>query len=63
MGDLNYSKFNFLSSTIKNGSIRKSDQQTKMEEYTCINMIIGGLQALCMVFKMYKLWKAIISLY
>ena len=29
---LNCSKFNFLSSIIKNASIRKSDQQTKIEE-------------------------------
>ena len=58
--NLNCSKFNFLSSIIRNASIRKSDQQTKIEENTCINLIIGGLQALCMVFKTYKLWEAII---
>ena len=48
---LNCSKFNFLPSIIKNVSIRKSDQQTKIEEYTCIYVIIGDLQALCMVYK------------
>ena len=60
---LNCSKFNFLYSIIKNASIRKSDQQSKIEEYSCIYVIIGALQALCMVFKTYNLWKAIISPY
>ena len=32
---------------------RKFDQQTKIEEYTCI--YVGGLQALYMGFKTYKL--------
>ena len=47
---LNHSKFNL----IKNASIRESDQQIKIGEYSCIYVIIGALQALCIVFKTYK---------
>ena len=36
------SKFNFLYSMIKNASIRKSDQQTKIVEYSCIYVIKCG---------------------
>ena len=49
---LNRSKFNL----IKNASIRESDQQIKIGEYSCIYVIIGALQELCMVFKTYKLY-------